>query len=203
MPVGSGSERAAAGRTKGMGWSDQIRTYERIYGRDKLVAAVREMPERWRRGLAEDHPVLGVLDASWYLEEQRYAFFDAILRDLTALQQQALARTMAKVTMERSIRGLHRMIFAIMATPERFVKHAQAMWNVHHDTGQLRLQMLSPTSLEAVVLDSPVHHPFACMLNHYACVVTLEAMGCKDINERRTCAFAERGECTGVYYWRD
>ena len=108
----------------------------------------------------------------------------------------------SKAVMERSLRGLHRMVFAIMATPERFVKHAQSLWNMHHDSGRLELRMLSPVSLEASVLDSPVHHPFACMLNHYGCAVTLEAMGCKGLTDRRVCAFTERGVCSGLYYWR-
>jgi hypothetical protein len=202
MPVDSSSERTVVGRTKGMGWTDQIRCYERIYGRDKLLAAVRAMPERWRHGLNEDHPVLGVLEGSWYPELQRYAFFDAILHDLLPLQQQHLAKVMAKEVMDRSLRGLHRMVFAVIATPERFAKHAQSLWSMHHDSGRLEVRMPSPASLEAVVLDSPVHHPFACMLNHYACVVTLEAMGCKDVTERRICAYHERGVCTGMYYWR-
>lgn len=201
MSVDPSPERIV-GRTKGMGWTDQIRSYQQMYGRDKLVGAVRAMPEQWRRGLDESHPVLGVLEGSWYPEVQRYAFFDAILHDLLPLQQQALARVMSKAVMERSLRGLHRMVFAIMATPERFVKHAQSLWNMHHDSGRLQLRMLSPVSLEASVLDSPVHHPFACMLNHYGCAVTLEAMGCKDLTDRRVCTFAERGVCSGFYYWR-
>src|SRR4051812_5936167 len=105
MPADLSPDRAAIGRTKGMGWTDQIRSYERMYGRDKLLAAVRTMPERWRHGLTEDHPVLGVLEGSWYPELQRYAFFDAILHDLLPLQQQALARVMAKAVMDRSLRG--------------------------------------------------------------------------------------------------
>jgi hypothetical protein len=39
---------------------------------------------------------------------------------------------------------------------------------------------------------SPVHHPFACMLNQYGGAATLEAMGCKDLTDRRVCAYSER-----------
>jgi hypothetical protein len=191
------------GKTKGMGWVEQIRCYQSLHGRDKLIAAVRKMPDKWRQGIDETHPSLGVLDATWYFEEQRNAFFDAIVADLTLLQQQTLARAMSKAVMERSVRGLHRMIFTIMATPERFVKHAQSLWDVHHDTGQLRMTQLSPTSIEAAVLDWPTHHPFGCMLNHYSCMVTLEAMGCFDMSERRVClSTTHTSECVGVYYWR-
>jgi hypothetical protein len=196
-----GTANAQRGRTKGMAWADQIRTFERLYGRDKLVAAVRAMPARWRPGLNEDHATLGVLDATWYPEEQRNAFFDAITADLGLLQQQTLARAFAKTVMDRSLRGLHRMIFAIMATPERFVKHAQSLWDVHHDTGRLRMKLLSPSSIEAAVLEWPTHHPFACMVNHYACLVTLVAMGCAQMSERRVCNPAV-GECVGLYLWR-
>jgi hypothetical protein len=184
-----------------MGWAEQIRTYERVHGRERLIAAVRAMPARWRQGLDETHHTLGVLDATWYLEEQRNVFYDAILADLTALQRQILARAMAKAVMERSLRGLHRVIFAIMATPERFVKHAQSLWDVHHDTGRLRMKLMSKTSIEAAVLDWPTHNPFPCMINHYSCLMTLEAMGCSDVTERRTCSNGT-GECLGVYYWR-
>jgi hypothetical protein len=191
------------GRTKGMAWAEMVRTFERLYGRDKLLAALATMPKQWREGLDERHPTLGILDASWYFEEQRNAFFAAITRDMPLHQKQALSRAFAKAVMEQSLRGLHRMIFAVMATPERFVKHAQSLWNQHHDSGRLRMRLLSPTSVEAAVLDWPAHGTFACMTNHYSCMVTLEAMGCRDLTERRVCVEEGASECVGVYYWRD
>ena len=39
-------------------------------------------------------------------------------------------------------------------------------------------------------------------LQQLTSAVTLEAMGCKDVTDRRACTFAERGVCTGTYYWR-
>jgi hypothetical protein len=185
-----------------MAWAEMVRVYERMYGREKLRAALEAMPPQWREGLDERHKTLGILDASWYLEEQRNAFFAAITRDLALHQKQALSKAFSKAVMDQSLRGLHRMIFAIMATPERFVKHAQSLWNVHHDTGQLRMRLLSPTSMEAAVLDWPAHGTFACMTNHYACMVTLEEMGCRDVTERRVCIAEGGSECSGVYYWR-
>jgi hypothetical protein len=190
------------GRTKGMGWAVMIRSYEATHGRPKLLSALAAMPERWRRGLDERHETLGILDGSWYPEEQRNAFFDGITTGMTLLQQQALARVFAQAVMAHSLRGLHRMIFSIMATPERFVKHAQSLWDVHHDTGKLRMKLLSPTSVEATVAEWPAHRPFPCMINHYACLVTLEARGCSDTTDRRVCISDGAPDCTGVYYWR-
>jgi hypothetical protein len=191
-----------SGRTKGLAWAEMIRVYERVHGRDSLRAALATMPDRWRHGLDIGHPTLGILDGGWYLEEQRNAFFTAITAGVPILQQQTLARAFSKGVMERSLRGLHRMIFAVMATPERFVKHAQSLWDLHHDTGELRMTQLSPTSIEAAVLRWPTHHPFGCMCNHYSCLVTLEAMGCSDTTELRKCIAEGAPECVGVYYWR-
>jgi hypothetical protein len=191
------------GRTKGMAWAEMVRVYAGLHGRDKLLAALATMPKEWREGLDERHPTLGILDGSWYLEEQRNAFFTALTRDMTLHQKQALSRSFSKAVMERSLRGLHKMIFTIMATPERFVKHAQSLWDQHHDTGKLRMRQLSKTSVEAAVLEWPTHGQFACMTNHYSCMVTLEAMGCGDLTERRRCIDEGGPECVGVYYWRD
>src|SRR5262249_18419024 len=137
-----------------------------------------------------------------YLEEQRNAWYDVIVKDLSLLQRQSLAREFGRAVMDRSIRGVHRVIFNIMATPERFVKNAQAMWDVHHDTGRLRMKLLSRSSIEAAVLDWPSHHDLACMINHYACAVTLEAMGCAGLRERHVCASRGGAECVGSYFWR-
>jgi hypothetical protein len=189
------------GRTKGLAWAEMVRWYERTYGRAKLLAAVAAMPEHFSKGLNLQHETLGILDASWYLEAQRNAYFDATTAGLSLVQQQSMARALAAAVMRRSLRGLHRVIFNVMATPERFIKHAQTLWDVHHDTGKLRMKLLSPTSAEAAVLDWPTHHPFACMLNHYACVVTFEEMGCVDISDRRVCISEGAPECLGVYYW--
>jgi hypothetical protein len=186
-----------------MAWAEMVRVYERLHGRDKLTDALNAMPPQWREGLDPRHPTLGILDASWYLEEQRNAFFAAITRDLPLHQKQALSRTLAKAVMEQSLRGLHRMIFAVMATPERFVKHAQSLWNQHHDSGHLRMRMVARNGVEAAVLDWPAHGVFACMTNHYSCLVTLEAMGCRDLTERRVCMAEGASECVGVYYWRE
>ena len=192
-----------AGRTKGLGWAELIRWYERTQGREKLLAVVARMPEKWRRGLDVNHKVLGILDGTWYLEEQRNVFFDALTAGTTLLQRQAMARACSTAVMQHSLRGIHRMIFNMMATPERFVKYAQRLWDVHHDTGRLRMKLLSPTSAEAAVLDWPTHHPFACMMNHYSCNATFEAMGCFDLSDRRVCIADGAPECVGIYYWRE
>jgi hypothetical protein len=194
--------RNAPGKTKGVAWAVMIRWYERTYGREKLLAAVALMPEPHRSALDPRHETLGILVGSWYSEVLRNHYFDALTADLTQLQKQAMARAMAYEVMNNSLRGVHRMIFNIMATPERFVKYAQTLWDVHHDTGRLRMKQLSPTSAEAAVLDWPTHHPFACMMNHYSCLATYEAMGCFDLSERRACISEGAPECVGVYYWR-
>jgi hypothetical protein len=193
---------AAHGRTKGMGWSSMIRWYERQYGRAKLLEVVAQMPERYRRGLDERHETLGVLEATWYAEDARNSFFEVISTGLTPTQQNALARGLTDAVMQRSVRGLHRVIFELMATPERFVKRAQSFWDVHHDTGRLKMKLLSPTSAQAAVVEWPGHHPFGCLCNHWACVHAFAAMGCKEIVQQRVCTSDGAAECTGIYYWR-
>ena len=198
----TGARRTALpGRTKGMAWAVMVRTYERLHGRAALTEAVARMDEGGRKGLDLSHPTLGILDATWYPETQRNGFFDAIAAPLSSYDQKRLARELARAVMDRSLHGLHRTIFAVMASPERFVKYAQTLWDVHHDTGTLRMRLVSETSLEAAVLEWPSHHRFACMLNHYACVVTLEEMGCREMIEYQTCIEAGAPECVGSYFW--
>src|SRR5262245_36561654 len=113
------------------------------------MEAVAAMPENRRGGLDLDHETLGILPGSWYPDVQRHAFYDALLVGLSPFQQRQLGHKIADAVMARSLRGVHKILFAVMATPERFVTHAQTLWRQHHDTGTLRLRMLSPTSLEA------------------------------------------------------
>jgi hypothetical protein len=190
------------GRTKGIAWAEGVRAIEQLYGREKLVEAVAAMPGNWRCGLDVAHETLGILPGSWYPDVQRHAFYDALLVGLSPFQQRQLGRKIADAVMARSLRGVHKVIFALMATPERFVNHAQTLWRQHHDSGTLRMFMLSPNSLEAALVDWPTHHPFACLVNHISCGVTLEAMGCRDVSQKRVCISDGAAECVGVYYWR-
>lgn len=191
-----------SGKTKGMAFAGTIRWFEQSFGRDKLLAAVAAIDAEWRERFDERHATLGILEGSWYPEAQRNAFFTAITADAPLLRRQSMARSCSEALMKRSLRGLHRVVFQVMATPERFVQRGQRMWDVHHDAGQLRLKLLSSNSLEAATVDWPGHHQFGCMLNHYSAALILAEMGCADISDRRVCISEGGKECLGVYYWR-
>jgi hypothetical protein len=114
-----------------------------------------------------------------------------------------MARTLAKAVMNGTLRGVYGMLFSIMATPERYARHAPRLWSKFYDDGKVAVTVPTPTTMTAVVTEWKGHHPFLCSVVRFARVAALEAMGRTSVSSEWRCKSEVGGdECVTRLRWR-
>lgn len=204
-----GSEQAQAparlGRIKGAAFREFIAYYRTTYGAPELKALVEALPAVHRRELDPNDPVLGVLTSEWYPAELVHALLDEIARGKSEAALRELTSKASVAIMRATLRGLYRMLFEWMATPERYAKYAPKLWAAYYDSGEVAVELL-PDGLTALstTRNWRSHHPVICELNCGAGVEIYGAMGCREVtNERAQCVSRGDPYCRFVTRWRE
>lgn len=103
----------ATSHLKGSALAEFIRWYEHEHGRDVLAAQVSILPGdmRIRLGLDPAKESLGILASRWYDTDAICALLDAIVADASPEEREQMARHAAHAVMQRTLRGVYRMLF--------------------------------------------------------------------------------------------
>jgi len=188
------------GRIKGAAFREFVAWYERTYGQRTL----QELARTLYAGGELDHekPTLGLLSSRWYSARTVHALLDTLVHEPDRDSRRALARQTAGAVLDGTIKGVYRMLFAWIATPERYARFAPALWDSYFDTGIFEVSEYAPGRTVAHVRDWRSHHPFLCEVNREAAVVLYRAMGCKNVKaERVACVDDGAPSCTFVTTW--
>lgn len=155
-----------------------------------LVDATERVPAELRSELDVARPGLGVLASRWYPAELVHALLDALVAGRTASELDALALDAAEVIMGRTLRGVYRTLFSMLATPDRYQQYGGKLWGQHYDSGRLVFTSSEPGRHRIEYVGWRGHHPFICRLNCAASVPIYSAMGCEQvaISERQCVA---------------
>jgi hypothetical protein len=149
-------------------------------------------------------PDLGMLDASWYPVTAVHRMMDVLVDGLNPDQRRQLAKQIARVAMEGTIKGVYRWLFEMMMTPDRYAQRAQMLFSRSHDTGIMTKTVTAPNAHLSVVRDWPGHHPFLCELLLYSSIPVYEAMGCHHVIPTRHSCVSEGGtECSYTVAWSE
>jgi hypothetical protein len=189
---------------KGSAFAEFIRWYERERGRDVLAAKVSILPDdmRGRLGLDPTKDSLGILASRWYDADAIAALLDAIVADAPPDQREHMARQAAHAVMQQTLRGVYRMLFQWLATPERYAGFAERLWRSYHDGGRMAVDQVTPTMAICTITDWPGHHPFMCAMCRASAEVIYTEMGCKHvICEREQCIDDGADHCRFVTRW--
>jgi hypothetical protein len=195
---------ARYGRIKGAAFREFIAYYGATYGMAALVAAVEAMPAALRRELEPSDPTLGVLTSDWYPAEQVHALLDEIARGKSEAAIHELTVGASAAIMRSTLRGLYRVLFEWMATPERYARYGPKLWSTYYDSGEVTIE-LQPDGLSALafIRNWRSHHPLICELNRGAGVEIYAAMGCREVtNERAQCVSRGDPHCRFITRWR-
>jgi len=201
----SSTTPARLGRIKGAAFREFIAYYRGTYGLSALMAAVEAMPVAQRGELDTSDLTLGVLTSDWYPAEQVHALLDEIARGKSEAAIHELTLGASRAIMRTTLRGLYRVLFEWMATPERYAKYAPKLWGTYYDSGEVSVELLSDrrTSV-SVVRNWRSHHPLICELNRGAALEIYAAMGCRDVtNERAQCVSRGDPHCRFITRWRE
>jgi hypothetical protein len=144
-----------------------------------------------------------VLASRWYRAEVVHALLDILARGKTDLDLQKLATEASASIMQKTISGIYKSIFALVVTPDRYVKHIDKVWQLHYDNGLPVIEPIGPKSHRVTYHDWRSHHPLICRLNMAAGTPIYEAMGCKDVVSRRVgCVSDGAPRCENIMTWR-
>jgi hypothetical protein len=197
------STDASAARIKGAAFREFLRFYVDTQGTAQLRARAAAVPAALRSALDLDAPVLGVVASSWYPAPLVHALLDELTRGMNEGETLELAAAGSRAVMSATLRGLYRVLFQWMATPERYARYAPKLWDLYYDTGNMQvLAQTDALGAVATVRDWAAHHPFICELNRGASVAIYSAMGCSRVEcDRTACVTRGQPECRFDTRW--
>lgn len=185
------ADDGARGRIKGAAFREFACWYAERLGQERIEDALRSLrhPQQDRLDPADES--LGILASVWYPAELVHELLEALIRDVPRSERSALAQEAADIVMSRTLRGLYRVLFQWMATPERYARYCGRLWASYYDSGDFRVQMPDPCTAICTITDWQAHHPFICDLNHGAAGAIYRHMGCEDVNVDRVACVAQ------------
>jgi hypothetical protein len=166
-----------AGRIKGSAFREFLRWYGETHGITSVEQALAGLPPETRALLSAHKDGFGILPSTWYPAPVVHAILETFLAGRTTRERAELARAGARATMERTLRGVYGVLFAALATPERYVRFGQRLWDAYYDCGTVVMDLPAPGRLRSRIFDWPGHHRIISDMNQHAGAVIIEAMG--------------------------
>jgi hypothetical protein len=191
------------GNIKGMAFREFLAWYEQRHGGAIVEATIRDVESRHHAGLVPEGPYFGVLASRWYPAEVVHDLLDQLTLARSEEELEKMAADAASSVMTHMLRGVYRAMFSLIATPERYVRHAGKLWSTQYDTGESRFTVTGPTEHRVTYVGWTSHHPFICRLNMAAGRPILEAMHCRDVESQRiSCVSSGAAKCENLMRWR-
>jgi hypothetical protein len=196
-------ERGALGRIKGVAFGEFLVWYSRRHGSGSVDQAVAAVELAFNEGLDAARPSFGVLASRWYPAELVHDLLDRLTRGCSPSDLDVMASEAADFIMGRTLKGVYKTIFKLFATPERYLRHADKLWNMHYDTGRLMASAPEPGVHRVMFADWSSHHPFICRMNMAASQPIYTAMGCHHVSyERLRCVSDGAADCENLVRWQ-
>ena len=192
---------APEGNVKGAAVRALLLWYERRKGQGSLRTLYSDLSVRARASLVGSSDALGVLPSNWVPDSTFQALLDGMLVTVPCSRAQMISEGAAAV-MQATLNGVHKSLFARLATPAMYARYAQLVWRLYHDAGESRVQLVSDSAAFATLRAWPGHHQLACELTQEAGRLVFAAMGCKDVvATRRACVSIGGSQCAASYEW--
>ena len=189
---------------KGVAVREFVRWYAEEVGAKHFRACVESMPKDVRQQLDEHAPALGLVSSKWYPAKIIFALMDAIEAQIPAEELPSFAMRGAAAVMDVTLSGVYRILFRMMATPERYAKYGQKLWLTYYDSGSFII-VPEPGGNGATCTISrwKAHHPLICAINRGASIAIYRAMGCREVGcVRESCVSDGATACRFVTRWK-
>jgi hypothetical protein len=179
-----------------LGW------YAKRNGRAAVEDAIYQAKHPDRETLVPSNGSFGILASRWYPAELVHELLDRLTAGRRELELDEMARDAATFIMGRTLHGVYRTMFSLLATPERYVRYSDKLWNTHYDTGTLLFRVPEPGTHYVTYQGWRSHHPFICRMNMASSVPIYSAMGCKNVrHERQSCIADGKPVCRNLVRW--
>lgn len=163
-------------KIKGSAIREMLLWHDERYGHAETVDLTVPVPPHLLSMLDTTQPALGVLAATWYPISVTHPMLDRVM-EVRGNEGRELANAVNRDVVPRMIRGVYRMIFKTVATPELYARHIHRLWRRLHTTGDRSMTIGEHAEALSVVENWPGHHPFLCWTTIYTMAYVFEAMG--------------------------
>lgn len=192
-----------AGRIKGAAFREFLIWYARKEGQVRLDAHLAACPTELQDQLSAGKPGLNVLASRWYEAHLVHALLDEVARGRNRIELRELATAGSQAVMNATLRGLYRVLFEWMASPDRYARYAGKLWEAYYDSGEFSLTPeASGKGAISIVRNWSSHHPLICELNRGAAIAIYSAMGLEGVTcDRPACVGEGQAECRFITRW--
>src|SRR5258706_5720445 len=114
-------------RIKGAAIREFLLWYAGAYGPDQLPALSARMRPEHRVLFDVKQRHLGVIASEWYPAKALHELLDLITQGMSPAEREKLAREGAQATIQATLRGVYRLLFETMMSPERYARNAQKL----------------------------------------------------------------------------
>lgn len=186
---------------KGAMVAEYFRWYASHYDASAVRELVRTHPECLAAGLVAERPAFGVVPSEWYSATVLHKLIDVALAPMSEAERaQFIERSTAAVSAQL-IRGLYSVLFALVATPERYSRHIQRAWNQLHDTGEREVSLGADHAV-SIIRRWPGHHPALCSMVHATTRALFARMLDRAVTlERARCVSEGHPDCASILRW--
>ena len=140
--------------------------------RDLLV----DIPPELLATIDPAQPAFGILGASWYPAALTHPMLDRLVARVGD-EGQHLAREANREVVPRMIRGVYRVLFRTVASPELYARHVPRLWRRLHTSGDRTMVIRAPGEALSTTTNWTGHHPTMCWMAIYTMVYVFESMG--------------------------
>ena len=192
------------GNVKGAAIREFLVWYQSARGVDELQKLVERVPAPYSDQLDVGNPSLGILASSWYPADVIHAFLDAIVGDPETADVHRMLREGTHAMMEANLGSIYKRFFVRMIlSPQRYVRYAQSLWNLHFDNGTLSAAMNGERAIHWRIDGWRSHHRALCQIVTYSEPAVFGAMGCSHITvEETSCVSLGDDFCSHDIRWR-
>jgi hypothetical protein len=142
---------------------------------------------------------LGLLPSTWYPADRLHRLLDACTAELPATAFDDVAREAGDAIIASIMTGLHRQLFRLVMTPDRYARYINAIWRQNSDTGRVDI-VPGPREHHSTISSWAGHHPLMCRMVVYGKLRIYRTMGCEEPRvEVLGCAPTEG--CTSRVRW--
>jgi hypothetical protein len=189
---------------KGAVLREYLLWYERRVGAMKVAEVAAGLPPELADTVKTSMPALGLLASTWYPVGLSHYFLDRMLViEGCGDEGRELAREANRELVPKMIRGVYKVLYRTVASPELYARHVGRHWRKLHSTGDRAFVVRGPGEGFSLVANWEGHHPALCWITIYTMVSLFEMMGYEHVAAERTRCVSHGGEdCATVLRWR-
>jgi hypothetical protein len=193
---------ASDARIKGSVMRELALWYERNNGPYATAALASRLPADLASLVDPKRPALGLLASTWYPCALAHTLCDRAMEGATD-EGRALAREANRDIVPRMIRGIYKVLYQSVASPELYAKHVGRQWHKLHTTGERTFVIRAEGQALSTIRSWDGHHPLLCWMMIYTMASLFEAMRFTDVTvDRLSCVGHGASECSTVLRWK-